>query len=92
LSENVVTIPAGSSKAVTVSATGSEEYTVDVFKMNGELVESVKLTAKTSSTGSEFVTVLTAVLLVVFLVLLAVLVVLVTKKPQKDEEFSESYY
>ena len=92
LSENVVVIPAGESRSVTVSATGSGEYTLNVFTMNGELVESVTLTANTVSAGSNVVTVLTAILLVVFLVLLAVLVVLVTKKPEKDEELSESYY
>ncbi len=91
-SEDVIVIPAGEGKAVTVSATGSQEYTINVFKMNGELVESVTLAASESASGSNVVTVLTAILLVVFLVLLAVLVVLVTKKPEKDEEFSESYY
>ncbi len=92
LSESIVVVPAGSSKAVTVSATGGQEYTINVFTMNGNLVESVKLAASSASAGSNVVTVLTAVLLVVFLVLLAVLVVLVTKKPEKDEELSESYY
>lgn len=94
LSENVVVIPAGSSRAVTVSATGSQEYKINVFTMNGEFVESVTLTATSTSAGNNVVTVLTAILLVVFLVLLAVLVVLVTKKPnnKKEEEISESYY
>ena len=92
LSENVVVIPAGSSRTVTVSATGSEEYTVNAYTMNGNLVESITMSASETAKGNSVVTILTASLLVIFLVLLAVLVVLVTKKPEKDEELSESYY
>lgn len=92
LSEDVVVVPAGSSRTVEVSATGSEEYKINVFTMNGDLVESVAMPAGGESTGNNAVTVLTVIMLIVFLVLLAVLVVLVTKKPQKEEEFSESYY
>ncbi len=38
------------------------------------------------------ITVLTVILAIVFLVLLVVLIVLIGKKPNKSEEFGESYY
>lgn len=91
LSEELVVVPAGASKTVTASAT--EDYTVNVFSKDGQLLESVTVpaTVKTGSAGNA-VAVLTVILTVVFLVLLVVLIVLITKKPEKTEEFNESYY
>ena len=55
------------------------------------LSETVK--GKTSSTGvSNPVIVLTIILAIIFIVLLIVLIVLIGKKPEKSEEFGESYY
>ena len=91
LSEELVVVPAGASKTITASATG--DYTVNVFSKDGQLLESVNVpaTVQTGSAGNA-VAVLTVILTVVFLVLLVVLIVLITKKPEKTEEFSESYY
>ena len=91
LSEELVVVPAGASKTITASATG--DYTVNVFSKDGKLLESVTVPAsiQTGSAGNA-VAVLTVILTVVFLVLLVVLIVLITKKPEKTEEFSESYY
>jgi preprotein translocase subunit SecG len=38
------------------------------------------------------IVVLTVVLAIIFLVLLVVLIVLIGRKPQKSEEYGESYY
>ena len=91
LSEELVVVPAGASKTVTASATG--DYTVNVFSKDGQLLDSVTVPAsvQTGSAGNA-VAVLTVILTIVFLVLLVVLIVLITKKPEKTEEFSESYY
>ncbi len=90
-----VIVPAASSKSVTIETPTSGEYEFDVGVFSGEQLLSV---VKFSGTGSaptsitSPVMVLTIILAVVFLVLLVVLVVLITKKPQKTEEFGESYY
>ncbi len=90
-----VIVPAASSKSVTIQTPTSGEYEFDVGVFSGEQLLSV---VKFSGTGSaptsitSPVMVLTIILAVVFLVLLVVLVVLITKKPQKTEEFGESYY
>jgi hypothetical protein len=95
---SVVTVPAGSSRSVTVTAsadsTGDHNFTVDVLKGN-QLTGKVDLTLTAESGVSNPVAVLTIVLAVIFVVLLVVLIVLVTKKPkakQQTEEFGESYY
>lgn len=97
VSQAVVAVTAGSSKTVTVTANAGSagEYTFNVNVLSGEeLVSSVALKAdvegKTSVTNS--IVVLTIVLIVVFLVLLVVLIVLISKKPEKAEDFGESYY
>lgn len=89
LSQDVVSVPAGSSRTVSVSSSG--ESTVSAFTMDGRLVDTVTL-SQGSESANNAVVVLTAILGIIFLVLLVVLVVLVTKKPQKQEDFGESYY
>ena len=89
VSENVVVVPAGSSRTVTVSSDSTESFVVDVF--SGEnLVGTVEFSGMKSE-SSNAVIVLTVILAIIFMVLLVALIVLVTKKPEK-EEFGESYY
>ena len=91
VSESVVFVPAGSSKVIKVSPEG--EARVNVFTMNGELVSTVTFNGETKSDSvSNPVVILTVILVIVFLVLLIVLIVLITKKPEKTDEFGESYY
>jgi len=92
----VVAVPAGSSKTVTVTASAEDkgEYSFNVNVFSGETLEStvaLQLSATGSSSTSPMV-ILTVILAVVFLVLLVVLIVLLGKKPEKAEEFGESYY
>ncbi len=93
--EQTVVIPAGSSKTVSIEVpTG--DYNFDVVVYSGNAVLST-VNYSGSSEGDEVqltspVFVLTVILAIVFLVLLVVLIVLITKKPQKAEEFGESYY
>ncbi len=97
LSESLVSVPAGSSHTVTVEGTsnnaGTQPYTVDVFNVDGSLLSRAQFTttASTSSASSPIV-VLTVILAIIFIVLLVVLIVLIGKKPEKSEEFGESYY
>lgn len=89
--QEVVVIPAASSKTVTI---GTSDSDFDVTVYSGEtLLSTVKFGGSSETTElTSPVFVLTVILAIVFLVLLAVLVVLLTKKPQKAEEFGESYY
>ena len=96
--QSVVAIGAGSSEVVKVIASSAKEgaYTFNVDVLSGEeLVQKVTLNAnvqgQASKTASPIV-VLTIVLAVIFVVLLIVLVVLLGRKPEKSEEFGESYY
>lgn len=94
--ESVIAVPAGSSKTVKVTASASAEgeynFNVNIFSAN-ELVDSVTLGLNAQGrSSSNPIVVLTVVLAIVFLVLLIVLIVLIGKKPEKTEEFSESYY
>ncbi len=96
VSENLVAVPAGLSKAVTVSAVSSgadpQIYSVNVFSADGKLVDVVNFsTAAQGKSVSSPVVVLTVVLAIIFVILLVVLIVLIGKKPEK-EEFGESYY
>ena len=100
VSESVVAIPAGSSKTITVSAKamseGAYNFGVNVFDGNA-LLNKVALTAnvqgsKTAVSSSNPVVVLTIVLAIIFIVLLVVLIALLGRKPEKSEEFGESYY
>lgn len=93
----VIAIPAGSSKAVKVTATSNTEgtYTFNVNVFSGEkVVDTVALglNVEGKSTVSNPIVILTIVLAVIFLVLLVVLIVLLGKKPSKTEELGESYY
>ncbi len=94
--ETVVIVPASSSKSVTIQTPTTGEYNFDVAVLSGDqLVGSVNFSGTGTSVAPSItspVMVLTVILAVVFLVLLVVLIVLITKKPQKTEEFGESYY
>ena len=90
-----VVIPAASSKTVSVEVPTSGDYKFDVSVMDGTTLLSTVNFSGSAQSAVEMtspVFVLTVILAIVFLVLLVVLVVLMTKKPQKTEEFGESYY
>ena len=96
-SENLVSVPAGSSRTVAIdaiaNAPGTYDYVVNVFSVDGNLVETVSFSKVFD--GREVtspIVVLTIILAIIFIVLLVVLIVLLGKKPQKSEEFGESYY
>ncbi|MDO8564053.1 MAG: hypothetical protein Q7R87_03530 [Nanoarchaeota archaeon] len=96
--EAIVVVPAGTSKTVKVMSSadkaGKYAFVVSV-NSDGELVTKqnfvTNVEGKKNSTANATV-VLTVVLAIIFVVLLVVLIVLLTKKPQKAEEFGESYY
>ena len=90
-SEKFVTIDSGSSKTVQVNP-NAENYTVNVVDMSGELVNTFTFSAIEDASVTSPIVVLTIILAIVFLVLLVVLIVLIGKKPEKAEEFGESYY
>jgi hypothetical protein len=101
VSESVVAVPAGSSKTVVVKASSNTEGTynlnVNVFSeqdLVGKAALSTKVEGKKSTTSGATnpIIVLTVVLAIIFVVLLIVLLVLIGKKPEKSEEFGESYY
>jgi hypothetical protein len=91
---DAVIIPAASSKTVAINVPTSGDYKFDVSVYSGDtLLDTVNYTGTADTTQvTSPVFVLTVILAIVFLVLLVVLVVLITKKPQKTEEFGESYY
>ena len=89
--EQFVTVAAGATKTVQVNPTG-DEYIVNVLSMDGELVDSFTFSALEDTSSTSPIVVLTIILAIVFLVLLVVLIVLIGKKPEKVEEFGESYY
>lgn len=97
LSDSVATVPAGSSKVVKISAKANREGTFgfSVTATSENFSETANYTAtvqgKTIATSSNVV-LLTIVLAIVFVVLVVILIVLLTRKPQKSEEFGESYY
>ncbi len=101
VSEPVVAVPAGSSKTVTLKTmsdkAGNYNFAVNVHS-GGELVTREEFTAKVEGRSTADITrtnptvLLTVVLAVIFVVLLIVLIVLLTRKPEKSEEFGESYY
>ncbi|NCN86906.1 hypothetical protein GW932_03655 [archaeon] len=95
VSQTVIAVPAGSSKTVEVRASSDVEgeYTFNVNVFSGENLEKTvayNLSVEGKQTNTIFV--LTVVLAVIFLVLLVALIVLLGKKPEKSEEFGESYY
>lgn len=94
-SQAVVAVPAGSSKTVEITARADKEgentFTVNVF--DGEtLAKSIAYKLNVEGKAISTIFVLTVVLAVIFLVLLVALIVLLGKKPEKTEEFGESYY
>jgi len=96
-SESVIAVPAGSSKTVQVNAVADEEgeYAFNVNVLQDETLDSVvayTLNVEGATAVTDPVVVLTIVLAIIFIVLLIVLIVLLGKKPEKSEEFGESYY
>jgi len=101
LSESIVSVPAGSSETIKVYATANREGT-HTFTITADSGEGFAQTAKYSasvqgkklggSLGGNNLIVLTIVLAIIFVVLVVILAVLLTRKPQKSEEFGESYY
>ncbi len=98
LEETAVAVPAGSAKQVKLTAVASEKgaynFKVGVFAADGTLVQEQKFVANVEgrAVGGNAVVVLTIVLAIIFVVLLVVLIVLLTRKPEKSENFGESYY
>lgn len=96
VSESVVAVPAGSSKTIEVTANAEDagEYTfsVNVFA-NDQLAKTIAFSLKSEKDSSiDPIVILTIVLAIIFIVLLIVLIVLIARKPEKSEEFGESYY
>ena len=95
-SQSIVAVPAGSSITVKISGVAEEEglftYNVNVFDGN-TIVKTIPLEMDVDGKASaDTIVVLTIVLAIIFLVLLVVLIVLLSKKPEKKEDFGESYY
>ncbi|MAG78888.1 hypothetical protein CMI40_00750 [Candidatus Pacearchaeota archaeon] len=88
-SESLVIVPASSSKTVSISSS-NEEFDVNVLS-GDRVVSTVNFPANGKGTSSPVV-ILTVILAIIFIVLLIVLIVLIGKKPEKSEEFGESYY
>ena len=62
---------------------------------DGELVKKQNFVANVegkAATAGNAAVVLTIILAIIFIVLLIVLIVLLTRKPEKTEDFGESYY
>jgi len=91
VSESLVVVPAGSSKTVTVDPNTSGKVSVNVL-LGNVLVGTVEFAGVQDNDTADSIVVLTIVLAIIFVVLVIVLLVLLTRKPEKDEEFSESYY
>ena len=100
LSDSVATVPAGSSKTVKVYVKANREGTFNfaVSANSDEFSEIATYTATvqgksiaSAATNSNIV-VITIVLAIIFVVLLVILIVLLTRKPERSEEFGESYY
>ena len=100
--EPIVAIPAGSSRTVKVTAqadkAGDYNFAVNV-NSDSALIKRQSFAAKVEGTNAfsggnagNTTVLLTVVLAIIFVVLLVVLIVLLTRKPQKSEEFGESYY
>lgn len=94
--QTVVAVPAGSSKEITITAKAADEgeYNFLVNVLAGEsLVSTANLGLSVEGKTLNATVVLTVILAIIFLVLLVVLIVLLgSKKPQKTEDFGESYY
>lgn len=95
--QTMIAVSAGSSKTVKVFASADSEgiYSFDVNIFSGdELVDTVtyELVVEGNATKTNSTVILTVILAIIFLVLLVVLIVLLAKKPEKTEDFGESYY
>jgi len=94
-SSTIIAVPAGSSKTVTITANAEEQgnYQFDVSIFSGEdLLETVEYTVSADGKTANTTVILTVILAIIFLVLVVVLIVLIGRKPQKTEDFGESYY
>ncbi|MBT4377079.1 hypothetical protein HOD29_06920 [archaeon] len=90
-----VVVSAGTSKEVTIvaSAESEGEYSFNVNVLSGEdLVDTVTYNLDVEGKSWNSTVLLTVILAIIFLVLLVVLIVLIAKKPEKTEDFGESYY
>jgi uncharacterized membrane protein len=97
LSDSVAIVPAGSSKTVTISVKANKEgsygFAVNAISDDGKTSKtSYTATVQGKSVTNNNIVVLTIVLAIVFVVLVIILIVLLTRRPQKSEEFGESYY
>ncbi|MFA6022492.1 MAG: hypothetical protein WC781_00215 [Candidatus Pacearchaeota archaeon] len=97
LSDVVATVPAGSSKVVKVYVKADKEgtygFAVNAISSDGKTTKTnYSATVKGQSVTNNNIVVLTIVLAIVFVVLVTILIVLLTRRPQKTEEFGESYY
>lgn len=97
--EPVFAVPAGNGKTIKyeVSAQNAGKYTFTAnIYSSGVLVKTETFTANvegsSKSVAGNATVLLTVVLAIIFVVLLVVLIVLLTRKPEKKEEFGESYY
>jgi hypothetical protein len=98
LSESFATVPAGMSKTVQVyvkaNREGTHNFAVDV-NSNGfseTALYSASVEGRSFGGGSSNIVALTIVLAIIFIVLVIILAVLLTRKPDRTEEFGESYY
>jgi hypothetical protein len=94
--EQLVVLQAGSSKTVPVTieadSEGKYDFEINVFS-GDELVDTVAFSGEAENQKvTNPIVVLTVILSIIFIVLLIVLVILIGKKPEKTEEFGESYY
>ncbi|MAG07710.1 hypothetical protein CMI46_02745 [Candidatus Pacearchaeota archaeon] len=100
LSDTLTTVPAGSSKTVLVNVKANREGTFnfgvtavsDGFSETAQYTATVDRQSRNSISGTSNVVALTVVLAIIFVVLLIILIVLLTRRPEKSEEFGESYY
>jgi hypothetical protein len=100
LSDTLTTVPAGSSKTVLVTVKANREGTFnfgvtavsDGFSKTALYTSTVNGQSSGVSGTSNNVVALTVVLAIIFVVLLIILIVLLTRKPERSEEFGESYY
>tara|TARA_Y100000034_G_scaffold107346_1_gene136801 strand:+ start:2557 stop:3723 length:1167 start_codon:yes stop_codon:yes gene_type:complete len=90
-SETLVIVPAGTSRIVSIDSGLGNDFDVNVLS-DGRVVGTVAFTGSEISSSNSPVVILTVVLAIIFIVLLIVLIVLIGKKPEKSEEFGESYY
>ena len=96
--QSVVAVPAGTSRTIKFTVSAEEEgdysFAVNVFS-DGELVKKESFGANVegkSRANGNVAVLITVILAIIFVVLLIVLIVLLTRRPEKSEDFGESYY